>query len=200
MCYYRLYIFLGCGHSTTSSSPVRYCATATKLHKDETQAADVEVKTTSTGLVLDLNAGSKPDWRSVARDSAASTASQRDDEDAPPTTISSGRITREPCKEGHLHPIHTVKLERVCADCADERDERLRKLEDLTNEVRFDPAGRYGDRRSFVGMPKKREAEGVGDGTVGEGGGGGHGSAAAGKKDSGVWTMGARWVKDWKGV
>ncbi|KAH7076945.1 hypothetical protein BKA63DRAFT_469016 [Paraphoma chrysanthemicola] len=157
MCYYRLYIFLGCGHSSTSASPVRYCETAKRPHKEDLHdAAEGEVKTTRTGIALDLNAGSKPDWRSAARHSASTTESKRDDEGAPKTLSEEG-INVEPCTEGRLHPIYTVKLERVCADCAFEREERLRKLEDMTSEIGFVSAGRYGGSKKFCRNAKEED-------------------------------------------
>ncbi|KAF2035827.1 hypothetical protein EK21DRAFT_53784 [Setomelanomma holmii] len=146
MCYYRLYIFLGCGHPTTSSIPVRYCSNATRMHREEETTParlDVELKTTSTGVSLDLNAGSRPGLRSASRTTAG--------------TQAAGKSSVEPCAEGRFHPLHTVKLERMCADCAHEREERLRALEETTNDIKLDPArSQIKHSRGFVAPRPRR--------------------------------------------
>jgi hypothetical protein len=200
MCYYRLYIFLGCGHTATSSTPVRCCENATPPHQDKKNAANIELKSTSTGVALDLNAGSRPEWRSASRYPASTEGSKYGADEHNTSSTSEKETALQPCAEGRIHPLHTVKLERICADCAYEREERLQALEAITSEIRFDPARwqmKY--RGSFVGPPPKRaNVEGDRDPTI-------TGEDAVGvvegrKMDSGVWTMGAKWMKDWKGT
>lgn len=38
-----------------------------------------------------------------------------------------------------MHPIHRVRLERLCAVCEGEREGRLVALEEESGEVRFEP-------------------------------------------------------------
>ena len=45
----------------------------------------------------------------------------------------------QPCAEGRAHPLHTVRLERICAVCEYEREERLRTLESSISEIKFEP-------------------------------------------------------------
>ncbi|KAF1840017.1 uncharacterized protein K460DRAFT_371983 [Cucurbitaria berberidis CBS 394.84] len=139
MCYYRLFIFLGCGHSTFSSTPVRYCADA------RTKAVTVE-----------RNTGKSPEDEGSSGQSAAPSATssanapthtlpvrtaRKDLEecDASSATAAATEDDVQPCTEGRAHPFHSVRLERICAICEYEREERLRALESSVSEIRFEP-------------------------------------------------------------
>ena len=120
MCYYRLYVFLHCGHSTFSEMPVGFCKAA----------KEVSVRFSSPGR---------------QRESTISTASEisRADSIEPgeqrrSRAVSVTKAVR-PCAEGHMHPLQTRRLERLCAICQHERDERLHALESLNSRIHFEP-------------------------------------------------------------
>jgi hypothetical protein len=194
MCYYRFYIFLGCGHSTFSSTPVRYCANATSLDaQDETQpenpplpkptntkiTTNVITTIATTNLVLDLEAGSQPqvtqalvtrDWQRLPTEKKINIPASRKPE-------------YQPCEEGRAHPLHTRKVDTVCADCAQARLERLKKLDEMpVVEVKF--VRKIGGRRPPV--ERKSEVMIL------------QGKADKPKVDSGVWATGTKWMEGWK--
>jgi hypothetical protein len=155
MCYYRLFIFNGCGHSTVSETPVRYCK-------------DTRTRTAST----QEGAGSTTRSRSHLR--GRNTTKPRDtimtpptsDPQAPafitPTTRSQASGDLQPCGEGRVHPFHCVRLDRICPECVEEREERLGNLEREIREIRFDPAKWHW---KFQGVGRRRMMRGwEGDG------------------------------------
>jgi len=116
MCYYRLFVFVGCGHSTISSTPIRYCVNAPSYALDATTR------------------------RASSTDKAMAGEQQRCDDHSIQATCATAGL--QPCAEGWTHPFHRVRLERRCAVCEYEREERLHALEASTDEIRFDP-GRW---------------------------------------------------------
>lgn len=119
MCYYRLYIFLHCGHSTFSEMPAGFCKAA----------KDVTVRFS----------GSRQ--RSISTTSNSSSVYSRTDSMEPeerrePRHVSTTKAIR-PCAEGQIHPLQTRRLERLCAVCQHDRDRRLRALELLNSEIQF---------------------------------------------------------------
>jgi hypothetical protein len=271
MCHYRFYIFMGCGHSTSSSMPVNYCKNAVKLGKDckkearlsaeslvESENADNEV---AGGLAIaeqpevreiaqdeqfaqvieDTNETSEdlarkpeePDEPVVESDNATSevaveldiaeqpevTVNAQDEqlEDKQPgqdeqpvqdekfvqpiedTDITPKKPTRkrksgpkktemQPCKDGRVHPLHTVKLERmICADCVNARDQRLHAIESNSAEIRIEPSrwqwkyhGQSGGRPLSTTYAEVDKSPALGGNAAGHN-----------KVDSGVWSIGA---------
>ena len=192
MCYYRLYIFVGCGHSTFSEMPVRHCkdtrrktrkrpkdlvqsqdedtgfrgsrrctdSQRTLLPEDNSEeGADTTISCSDTLKSLGFNnsigvnktqdmsltpATNVPqplntNDRTVSPHSPSPTATQEVDNPSPhlPTTMTN---TIEPCKDGRVHPLHTIRLECICSACEDERDKRLRVLYSSIREIKIDPA------------------------------------------------------------
>jgi hypothetical protein len=109
----------------------------------------------------------------------------------------------QPCKDGRVHPLHTVRLERmICAVCVSEREERLRALESNTSEIRIEPSRWQWKYHGQKGGPPLSTRNSVLEKSPAMGGSVGKHS----KVDSGVWmgAMGAMgavggMMKDWKG-
>ncbi|KAH7399380.1 hypothetical protein BKA66DRAFT_451676 [Pyrenochaeta sp. MPI-SDFR-AT-0127] len=149
MCYYRLFIFLGCGHSTFSSTPVRYCANA-KIKGTAGQQQRAPRFTSrspchSATSSSESNVYSRPEFSNTATLSNISSPCHTTDSMVePPNEINTRgeTVTRgddQACSIGHVHPLHTIRLEHLCAICDWEREERLRALESSTSEIRFEP-------------------------------------------------------------
>jgi hypothetical protein len=141
MCYYRLYIFLHCGHSTFSEMPVGFCKAA----------KDVTVRFS----------GSRQRSTSTASNTS-SVYSRTDSMDAEerkrPQSVSTTRAIR-PCIIGRIHPLQTRKLERLCSTCQHERDKRLEALELLNNGVHFEPwqgQSKYQSGRTYTQQKEAR--------------------------------------------
>jgi hypothetical protein len=207
MCYFRLYIFLGCGHSKSSTMPVSFCATATDAAKTTTENQEelspagqvAEVDTIDSKI--DDDAISQADTIEGVHDSLP--AAQLAEHDASKPEGPRRKIAKpsrnprlKPCDEGRVHPLHTVKLDRVCVDCAFERDERLRVLDSSTTEIRIEPK-RWQEKRPgkvfIYTSPEKEESNRGSAGSLA-----GIASLLGQRIDSGVWT-GAKWMRDWKG-
>ncbi|KAH8732738.1 hypothetical protein GQ44DRAFT_3469 [Phaeosphaeriaceae sp. PMI808] len=179
MCYYRLYIFLGCGHSTFSPTPVSHCMNATRLAKpiaqketspkesnlkdkntalglDQDQGTQkeawlikstIDLKDTSMVLALDQDQTSQLDVTVTSQRSSITQSSQATSNNETPAETPRERTTTrlkeissfEPCSETRMHPLHTVKVEHICATCAHERDERLCALEGDSIHVKYEP-------------------------------------------------------------
>ena len=141
MCYYRLYIFLHCGHSTFSEMPVGFCKAA----------KDLTVRF------------SGPRQRSTSTASNTSSVYSRTDsmdaeERKRPQSVSTTRAIR-PCNEGRVHPLQTRRLERLCSTCQHERDKRLGALEVLTNGIHFEPwhgQSKYQSGRTYTQQKEAR--------------------------------------------
>jgi hypothetical protein len=183
MCYYRLYILLGCGHSTFSSTPVRYCANATSLEEEFTETKTTSeptknLKTTSTGVVSDLEAGSRPPRNSPLLPTNDTTSTVK-------RTVApaSRKPNLQPCEEGRVHPLHTRKVDRQCAECVHAREARLKALESMPEVVKIvrsersqpPPAKRQCEEMILRGRAEK-----------------------APKVDSGVWAVGTKWMEGWR--
>ncbi|EFQ93630.1 hypothetical protein CFE70_008473 [Pyrenophora teres f. teres 0-1] len=196
MCYYRFYIFLGCGHHTFSETPIRYCEAAktkasadskSPLNQDEGDNAqdltcgsaigDDDGHTDGDSSLLDDESIRRPDWsiagsrRSSCTTVQTGTISVKDTEPATP-------VFRKPCGEGRVYPLHTFKLEQICPVCANERDKRLRQLDKVTDEITFDAAKWH---CKYQGDHKGKNGSG-------------------GKKAHAGWNVGTAvggWMKDW---
>ncbi|KAH7379362.1 hypothetical protein DE146DRAFT_313146 [Phaeosphaeria sp. MPI-PUGE-AT-0046c] len=204
MCYYRLYIFLGCGHSTSSTMPVSFCATATNAANLRTQEepSPIPAKQDADHNIfesdLDLEAVSESDITEASRNSlGAAQVAENSTVDKPECPASKSnkpwrKSKIQPCDEGRVHPLHTVRLERVCACCAFERDERLRALDSTTTEIRIKPKRwQVKQRGKVLTSPQQGEINRRSGGSIG-----GIASVLGQRIDSGVWTVGARWMRD----
>lgn len=121
MCYYKLHVFLHCGHSTFSDLPVGFCKAA----------KDVTVRFS----------GSRQRSQSTTSNSSSvysRTDSMWPEEPKERRPSSTSRALR-PCNQGQIHPLQSRRLERLCAVCQLERDKRLEALESLRNEICFEP-------------------------------------------------------------
>lgn len=210
MCYYRLYIFLGCGHSTSSTMPVSFCATATDAANLRTReepgpapAKQIE-DSNNSNPVPSTEAETQPDTSEASRDTLIAAQAARNSASIELEAPRRSKITKrsvnsnlQPCDEGRVHPLHTVRLDRVCASCAFLRDERLRALDSTTAEIRIEPKRWQEKQRGKVVTMSQKE----GDGRSRSSGGsiGGIASVIGQRIDSGVWTVGAKWMRDWKG-
>lgn len=110
MCYYKLYVFLHCGHSTFSDMPVGFCKAA----------KDVSARFSGSSVIS----------RADSMDVEERTLSE---------TVSKNKEMR-PCNNGRIHPLQTIRLDRLCAACQYERDARLKALESLNSEIHFEPS------------------------------------------------------------
>jgi hypothetical protein len=191
MCYYRFYIFLGCGHTTTSSTPVRYCANATNPVTSSQQEESSPIRSpvgfnTSDESALDLDADSQPTVIQQSLPTAQPNQSANNIIKDVMKRISPDLTSPEleACGEGRMHPLHTVRVARLCASCAIERDERLQAI-DLDSVV-----FKVGLKQRHSKVIERHQALLL-DGGSGE-------RQRKSKVDSGVWTVGTRWMKDWK--
>ena len=211
MCHYRFYIYLGCGHSTFSPKPVSYCAKATTITEGKAQKdasprqPPTELRNASPEVPLDLNEELRPEGAKPPPHRSLLTAPQSPKDKnttRPPKRRRSPTPTRttklEPCNEGLIHPLHTVRIETLCPGCADDRERRLEALAMFSTEIKFDPARWQWKYRASGGGPSTKRQHvddhvepaivggDAGEAQKGEGGGG-----------RGVWP-GAKWMKDWR--
>jgi hypothetical protein len=203
MCYYRLYIFLGCGHSSPSSMPVKHCGTATNFAKNN-RAEEALPAVPSEGYdaatvesIVDHDVASPTDSTTSSRKSIPTAHLSQIRLSRGNMTPGSEKTMLQPCEEGRIHPLHTVRLQSICTVCASERDERLQALESVSVETRIQPKGHKGHYRGKSQGPSLRRESAA---SVDEhAAGGGWNVLGHRKVDSGVWTVGARWLRDWKG-
>lgn len=181
MCYYRLFVFLGCGHSTFSSTPVSYCANArrqsaavnkksSKLPEDEVSprhsTTPSQTSTVYSSLDHGLQSETADGTASTSTVPAQATGKDIQEGNASSATAPTMEDNMQPCPEGRAHPFHTVRIERICAVCEYERDERLRALESSSSEIRFEPwRWRWKYRGGKDGPAWKHPGEGNGAGS-----------------------------------
>jgi hypothetical protein len=201
MCYYRLYIFMGCGHSTSSSMPVKHCASATNSDIPEVSSSTGPPEGCSVATVESIEDHDMASPTSLTTGSRKSLFAMHLSQASPSRERiipKSNKTTLQPCEEGRIHPLHTVRLDRICADCVFERDRRLQNLDWASTEMRIQPKGRQGHYRGkSQRLPPKSERVAGADEHTAEVGWNLLGHR---KVDSGVWTVGARWLRDWKGA
>ena len=187
MCYYRLYIFLGCGHSTTSSKPVNTCTTTSIRTKRESKAPTIASRHDSGVFFAD----SEPHSATEADEECAPGPSthaqpqpnadtlklpQSPEEKEPPDEEREQELEKggnRPCRERHYHPRQTFRVERLCLHCTLNRQKLLEAV-NTGNEVKFE---NWRWRVKYL-SPVTEESRYTEWGAVGE-------------------VMGS-WVKDWK--
>ncbi|KAH9873721.1 hypothetical protein IAQ61_004347 [Plenodomus lingam] len=189
MCYYRLFIFLGCGHSTFSARPLRFCPNAqsnivanTKRRKRSLDAAS---RSSSATTKID-EAGETiiPSGDQVRLETQGTTKTSHKIKKPLPRSSSPAIDDFKPCADGRAHPFNRIRLERLCAICEYDRDQRLQALESSTDEIRFEPA-RW--RWKYQGTKGPRAGRGDESGVRKEG-----------KRASGLWGMGTAVEGWWK--
>jgi hypothetical protein len=203
MCHYRFYIFMGCGHSTFSSTPVSYCADAIDLGKHHAQEAPAPTKFTAEPEIAVNELALDPSQSTVAQPTQDSHPTTPLGENIinttkePSTKPKSKKIEMQPCRDGRVHPLHTVRLERmICEGCASARDERLHALESNTSEIRIEPSRwqwKYHGQSRGPPLSIRNSVVEKSPAVVAK--------TSHSKVDSGVWlgAMGAM-MKDWKGA
>lgn len=159
---------MGCGHSTFSETPVRYCEDVrTKKHPAQPIAARSNTqKLAEQETCIQVLAGSGTDGPMDSRSSLQNDgASKRLSNSTIASHASSYTAVQtyddyrgeegemlsfeqnasqtdgvESCREGRVHPLHTIRLDRMCPICTEEREERLRGLDSSIRGIKFDPA------------------------------------------------------------
>jgi len=198
MCYYRFYIFLGCGHHIFSEMPVRYCEDARAKESTESNICLSDEKRDNTHNQINGSTKSDGDAHVDENSSlpdngpmggpecsmAGSPRSSHTNAYTEAVEVKKKELTTpvivKPCGEGRVYPLHTFKLEHNCPVCANERNERLRKLDKVMEEITFDSAKwhwkYHGDQKAKYGSGEKKVDAGWGVGA----------------------TVGG-WMKGWKG-
>jgi hypothetical protein len=170
MCYYRLYIFNGCGHSTVSETPVRYCKDARTKTSSSQNTAGPSVNAEGSASNMRSRSSSKAARSTTTkpRESALTTTASDQQASTTPITRSQAQAASgvlQPCGEGRVHPFHCIRLDRVCPVCVEEREERLRNLEREIKEIRFDPAKWHWKYQGSEGKDGKDAGAGWGIGS-----------------------------------
>jgi hypothetical protein len=184
MCYYRLYIFLGCGHSTNSSKPVSTCTNTSTRTKREIKAPTIASRHDSGVFFADsepysateadeecTSGPSTPAQPQLSADTSNLLQCPEDQEPSKEQEKEEGGKRR--CRERHYHPRQTFKLERLCLQCTLNRQKLLEAV-NTGNKVEFQD---WRWRVKYL-SPVPEESRYTEWGAVGE-------------------VMGS-WVKDWK--
>ncbi|KAJ4345587.1 uncharacterized protein N0V89_011720 [Didymosphaeria variabile] len=155
MCYYRLYIFLGCGHTTLSARPVRPCAAVRSKQRSISHPAKVEqgasLKVPPQGsqppatLPDDVHTADFAAFH-TSHDSTRNTSSHPHTEDAntsqePVTSRLNPEVDAaadEECEDLLTHPFQTLSIHTSCALCLRRRAALLQQLGEETSTVRFE--------------------------------------------------------------
>lgn len=121
MCYYKLYIFLHCGHSMFSNKPVGFC----KAAEDASVRWPGSEQQRSSRLSTTSSEYSRAD-------------SMEAEEEKHSRNVSKAKEMR-PCSDGQIHPLQTRRFETLCEICQHDRDERLEALGSLNSKIHFEP-------------------------------------------------------------
>jgi hypothetical protein len=164
MCYYRLYLFVGCGHSSMSSRPIKRCKRAREAHQqqhphdspqelgpmyhqvrqeDGIGGHDADRSDNSSTV---SGGGDRPGMQAALDtvsdgDSDLTRARQSSDASSNRTrtifTDSESVYSDHECNEKLIHPFQSYRIDRACPGCENRRVSRLAKIE-TGNEVRFE--------------------------------------------------------------
>ncbi|KAF2636647.1 hypothetical protein P280DRAFT_510304 [Massarina eburnea CBS 473.64] len=201
MCYYKCYIFLGCGHTVLPREPIRACASAKRERSEELRRRAAGERTTRK-RVWNRNQGQSPGGmkaHTASTSNAAgeecekedrreknipvSTKTELDNARTPPSTTSSPpnqETWPKSCETIKTHPFQTTKIHSPCAKCMHLREALLARSESVTPQVHFED---WRWRVTYLSPPvSSGEARYSGDGILGLGAGVGE-------------AMGS-WVKD----
>jgi hypothetical protein len=194
-----------CGHSTFSAKPINLCAKATSSRGRGSREASLRqqpatIKAMSTGVTLDLDIESRqerakpPPQTSLltgTRSPKGTNTTPMQQRRSSPSSANNAKV--EPCREGLIHPLHTVRIETLCPDCAADREERLNALALFSTEIKFDPARwQWKYRGNGEGpLPKRHHVDSKAEHNVAE---------VEQKVETGseAWPS-TKWIKDWRG-
>jgi len=206
MCYYRLYIFLGCGHSTAPANPVRLCEKArsegqekrarTKREQERRENA-VGLGTTfaDVGWGEECESGVHAEKESIPSDTtlgSSSTAttvvnSPNADEHSDGSEQEDDSFLSTGCGTLKTHPYHTLHIHTPCGPCQRSRTRLLAQVQGAHPTVRFD---NWRWKAKYMGPAPD---EGQYADWRGSGLGGSVGAAA-----ENVSAMMGSWVKEWR--
>ncbi|KAF2707798.1 hypothetical protein K504DRAFT_458285 [Pleomassaria siparia CBS 279.74] len=133
MCYYRLYIFLGCGHATTSAKPIGACASVHVHSEQGTRSNEPPLEDSGPGITIESTL-SATDVECAPGPSATKShmAKPRINSAAPSVSDDT------PCPTKLLHPFQSLKLYRMCDNCTTYREQRLDAVS-TGDEVKYQP-------------------------------------------------------------
>ncbi|OAG08759.1 uncharacterized protein CC84DRAFT_586910 [Paraphaeosphaeria sporulosa] len=152
MCYYRLYIFLGCGHTTFSARPVRPCAAARSKriaasqhqHTDTAQGVPPNAPPQAyqpTSPIAATHATGITTFHTLHPSTPHPHADSANIPQDPVTSRLPDTPTRsEECADVLTHPFQTLNIHTSCALCLRQRAALLQQLEEetATSAVRFE--------------------------------------------------------------
>ncbi|KAF2662751.1 hypothetical protein K491DRAFT_772651 [Lophiostoma macrostomum CBS 122681] len=133
MCYYRLYVFLGCGHAIMEDRPLKRCKEVMKRRGIE-RVENEDESTRETEIAKGESAqsqGPAPLTGEECTPSEAPDAAKRNESEDQDGYTCQARLT---------HPIQTIRIYQDCLFCARARAQRLHYVEEMEsgNEVRFE--------------------------------------------------------------
>ncbi|KAJ4296239.1 hypothetical protein N0V90_006284 [Kalmusia sp. IMI 367209] len=160
MCYYRLFIFRGCGHSASSFKPIRPCASARQIFQSKTQEAPrkqtnqgiptaaqslADAHTADTTLddvecehIRDAYSTTPPAENTPFAHIPTSWPLPEACRPATPTLYGDGDPEAAACEIFLTHPFQTLNIDSSCAVCQRQRAALLADLETQTARVRFE--------------------------------------------------------------
>ncbi|KAF2442083.1 hypothetical protein P171DRAFT_60998 [Karstenula rhodostoma CBS 690.94] len=154
MCYYRLYIFLGCGHTTFSARPVRPCA-AVRSNRISASQHHQQHADTAQGVALKVPPQAHHPPSTIAAAHAANTTfhtthpsvtnpsphPHTDGANNPQDSMTprpADAAANAECAVVLTHPFQTLNIHTSCALCLRQRAALLRQLEQGSSTVRFE--------------------------------------------------------------
>lgn len=142
MCYYRLYIFLDCGHSTLSLTPIRSCAAVrtkrlprkwTRYGKEKRQKLE-SAKQPTTLPIADSIPGADVECELSTHPNLDIATSI----DEPLSPVDHVMKCPPDCEEALTHPSQSFKIHASCTVCIHAREALLTDLKARIPQVRFE--------------------------------------------------------------
>ncbi|KAH7123913.1 hypothetical protein B0J11DRAFT_325104 [Dendryphion nanum] len=142
MCYYRLYVYIGCGHGVASSSPIRYCRDACRKQRLKSFFPIFETVTKTNDEQRENQAPSDNSDLSVNLDpNAASPTSKKCSVIPSPTStlpvLPPSRPLLGACARQTIHPYQTYNIHNACPVCLRNREVRLEAVQ-TQNEIKVE--------------------------------------------------------------
>jgi hypothetical protein len=150
MCYYKVFVFQGCGHAISSTNPVRTCAEV----KRELAERNKDAHTAAVGEVMECWRGMEREPKTDAGDIPAITSTSSvglgikyphhsfsptaDQITYPNGQQKTTTTPKPPCSNLDTHPFQTLKIYRSCLHCSRDRAALLAQSESATPHVRFE--------------------------------------------------------------
>ncbi|KAF1999511.1 hypothetical protein P154DRAFT_620936 [Amniculicola lignicola CBS 123094] len=142
MCYYRLYVFMGCGHTTSSNTPMRTCATI----RSNQRGSELDVsKGRVSPTTLPVRRRDKPVSEGDAVEEckpSVSTSTATDSTFRTPNFATRSQnqkqdpILAQPCELRQAHPFLTYRLYSTCPRCTQASHQRLQGI--ANQHVKFE--------------------------------------------------------------